>query len=277
MKIILDDETVSTPKKNKPSLLWYLYHAWAAICFITYFKVSGLLDFSIGLPTGSDPDSASDFAAKSSLIQVSLFAIGYFLSTYILKVVDKVFTVEIERKIFKILLPILYVIASIILAIATKSVFSTEDKLSTPERKERQSRSFNQDTTIAFTTIQSADGLTDEDLNQDTLSILENWVLETMQKKIKEQRINNGDNSDEYISDIKSSSVYNLVDGKKLAIIKINHNNLMRMATIMGIKGNELVRISCMRSDNRDIPIWSGNCGEEISESLGLTISTPDS
>ena len=39
----------------------------------------------------------------------------------------------------------------------------------------------------------------------------------------------------------------------------------------MGIEGTELIRVSCNRIGNQDIPVSSGVCGDEVRKSLGVT------
>ena len=71
---------------------------------------------------------------------------------------------------------------------------------------------------------------------------------------------------------VNAKSVYMRVGGKKLAIIKINMDSLMRSTTIIGIKGNELHRVSCIRASNHDISVWSGVCGKKIEETFNVSI-----
>ncbi len=42
--------------------------------------------------------------------------------------------------------------------------------------------------------------------------------------------------------------------------------------TLIGIKGTELLRVSCIRASNHDIPVWFGECGNEVLKTFGVSI-----
>ena len=124
-------------------------------------------------------------------------------------------------------------------------------------------------------TVQSAEGCTDEDLDQTGLKNLETWVVNTMikNKKSKSTYAELGYDPNSFNPKVvEANSVYVTVNGKKLAVIKVNMDNSVRSVTIMGIKGTELHRVSCIRNSNHDIPVWSGECGKKIQEVFGVAI-----
>lgn len=121
---------------------------------------------------------------------------------------------------------------------------------------------------VAMVTVQSAEGVTDADLDQTGLKNLETWVVNTIIKKSKSKYAELGYDPNSFNPKVEASSVYVTVNGKKLAVIKVNENNSVRGVTIMGIKGTELHRVNCIRYSNHDIPVWSGECGKKIQEVL---------
>lgn len=125
---------------------------------------------------------------------------------------------------------------------------------------------------MAFTTIQSAEGVTEADLDQAGLKNFETWLVEKMLQKGRNEYAEMGYNPKDFKPKVIANSVYVIVGGKKLAIIKVNMDNSMRWVTIMGIKGNELHRVSCIRNSNHDIPVWSGECGNKVNEVFGVSI-----
>ncbi len=124
----------------------------------------------------------------------------------------------------------------------------------------------------AYSTIQTAEGVTEADLDQAALSDLETWLVETMLQKGRNSYAEMGYNPKDFKPKVSANSVYVAAGGKKLAIIKINMDNSMRSVTIMGIKGDELHRVSCIRASNQDIPVWSGPCGDEINKTFGVSV-----
>ena len=87
-----------------------------------------------------------------------------------------------------------------------------------------------------------------------------------MIKKSKSKYAELGYDPNSFNPKVEANSVYVTVNGKKLAVIKVNMDNSVRSVTIMGIKGTELHRVSCIRNSNHDIPVWTGECGKKIQE-----------
>ena len=125
---------------------------------------------------------------------------------------------------------------------------------------------------MAFTTIQTSEGVTEADLDQQGLKNLENWIVEMWRQKAKNSFIEMGGKPEAFKPNMTAKSVYVTAEGKKLAIIKVNMDNAVRMVTIMGIVGDELHRVGCLRASNHDIPVWSGECGKKVNEVFGVSI-----
>ena len=122
----------------------------------------------------------------------------------------------------------------------------------------------------AFTTVQSADGVTESDLDQTLLNNLEKWIVGTIQQKGELYFSEIGLDPTTFNPEFSASSLYAIVEGKKLALIKVSSSSF-RLVTVMGIKGTELIRVACIRRGNHDIPVWHGVCGDEVRKSLGVT------
>ncbi len=140
---------------------------------------------------------------------------------------------------------------------------------------ENASSSSKQNTTeikpvLVLTTVQDAEGGSESDFNQTGLKALEKWTLDTMLKKGKSNYAEQGYNPKDFNPKFTAKSLYLVAGGKKFAIIKVNANNAIRSVTILGFKGKEQVTVNCIRASNHDIPIWSGNCGNEVNKTFGV-------
>jgi len=124
----------------------------------------------------------------------------------------------------------------------------------------------------AFTTIQDAGGIQESNMNNTFLKNSETWIVDTMTKKAKSNYVANGYNLNDFKSDINAKSVYMNMSGYKFAIIKLEINKAVRSVTIMGLKQNNLYRITCLRGSNHDIPVWSGTCGNEIKKNFDIKL-----
>lgn len=125
---------------------------------------------------------------------------------------------------------------------------------------------------VVIVTEQSAEGVTDADLDQAGLKNLETWVVNTMIEKGKSTYEELGYDPNTFNPKVDANSVYANVSGKKLAVIKINMDNSVRHVVIMGIIGNKLLRVHCTRNSNHDILVWSGECGNKVKEIFGVSI-----
>lgn len=125
---------------------------------------------------------------------------------------------------------------------------------------------------IAVITRQDSEGITSNDLNQEVLNNLESWVIETILKKSKIAFTDLGNDPNQFNPRVNASSVYININDKKLAIIKITLEEAVRSVAIIGIDKNELIRVTCLRESNHDIPVFSGVCGDKVHEAFGVSI-----
>jgi len=259
--------------KDKPSRWWMLFHFWGGVCLKTYTDISGLSQLLFGSSKGSDPSAAYSYAGTAALIAVGTVALGYFLSKFLVKAIDRGGLSSKGKFIVKIILPFGYFAGAVFLSMATAPLFAPSVGISqSSSPASQQAKPTTMKPVMAFTTVQSAEGVTEADLDQECLKNLENWIVQTMLKKGRNKFAEMGYNPKDFKPKVSAKSVYVTAGGKKLAIIKVNMNNSMRSVTVMGIQGNELHRVSCIRSSNHDIPVWSGPCGNKIDEVFGVNI-----
>jgi len=262
--------TSQKDKGGKPSRWWMLYHFWAGICLKAYVDVSGLSKYVLGAPGGADPSSASSYAGSAAILAVGVVVLGYFLSKSLINIIDGSAMENKVKMILKTILPIAYFAGAVFLAMATAPLFAASDSIQKTSTTITQQSAMKP--VMAFTTVQSSEGVTEADLNQTALATLETWIVETILQKGRNKYAEMGYNPKDFKPKVEANSVYITVGGKKLAVIKVNMDNSMRSVTIMGIKGTELHRVSCIRASNHDIPVWSGECGKEVRKTFGVSI-----
>lgn len=255
---------------DKPSGWWMLYHFWAGICAKVYVDISGLSKFIVGPSSGSDPASASSYAMFYALVAVGAVGLGYFLSKSLVDFIDKSAMPRKGRAALKSIFPFGYFMVAVLLSAVTAPMFAQSAHIQQLSRPVAQKRSMKP--VMAFTTSQDSEGITEEDLDQPALKNLETWIVETMLKKGRDKYAEMGYNPKEFKPRVSANSVYVNVGGKKLAVIKINMGESMRLVTIIGIRGSEVLRVSCIRASKQDIPVWSGECGDEVKKAFGVSI-----
>lgn len=122
----------------------------------------------------------------------------------------------------------------------------------------------------AITTSQSAGGILNINLDKETLKELETEMVGAMVDSLKSEYIKRGYTPN--FNDIKSTSKLITTGGINLVVIKTTINKTQKTLMILGIKDNELRRVSCSGVSSEDIPITSGKCAEEIYKSLGVSL-----
>jgi len=125
---------------------------------------------------------------------------------------------------------------------------------------------------IAAITRQDSEGGTSDKFDQVLLRNFESWIIETILKKGKNRFEELGYDPNKFNPKVNANSVYLEVSGEKLAIIKIRFEDVMRSVSIIGIKGNELIRVTCFRYSNHDIPVFAGECGNKVNEAFGIPV-----
>lgn len=259
--------TNPTNEKPKPSLWSIIPNTLGAACLKLYTDTSGLSGFLLGSESGYS--SASSYAKTAMVITGVALVIGYFLSSVIVRSIDRADLTKGGKWVLKIFLIFGYFIGAIGLGAATKPLFiATADSSQTflPESSSIQP-------VIAARTIQSAEGATQADFSLGFLNEIEKWAVEIMHQKYKNHYVEMGFESEYVRPKIIARSSYVVIEERKLGIIKTDINNFMRLITIIGINGAELHRVTCFRVSDHHIPVFSGVCGKKVTEAFNVDIS----
>lgn len=124
---------------------------------------------------------------------------------------------------------------------------------------------------ITAVSTQSSDGVTEADLDQQGLMRLQDWIVNMTAEKTALVSGDAAFDSAAYTQSLNPQSVYISVAGRKLAVTKLRPPRA-RIVSIIGIRGNELIRVLCMRDSPEDIVVLSGACGREVSRSFQITL-----
>jgi hypothetical protein len=263
-------ESVDTADQVKPSRWYTVYHIWAGMCVKLFSDVSGLSKLLLGASKGSDPSSAFTHATTAAVIAVGLVTLGYFGSKSLLKGIEASALSQRAKIVAKSILPIVYLLGAVLLAVAVSLLISAP-----PISRTSSIPAPDSDTmapVLVFDTVQSAEGVTEADLDQSGLKNLETWIVNTILEKGRAKFAKLGHDPSCFKPSISANSVYIDVGGKRLAVIKVQMDNSVRSVTVLGIKGPELHRVSCLRSSNHDIPVWRGECGSKVRQVFGVSV-----
>jgi ankyrin repeat protein len=126
---------------------------------------------------------------------------------------------------------------------------------------------------IAIVTLQDPQGATEAEMDLDALKKIENYMLETTLKSARENYLKSGGNASKFDLKPETSAVYMLVGGKKLAVVKLSVSDAFRSVWIVGFRGENLVRVACLRKSSESIPLFTGACGQKVSEGFGITVT----
>lgn len=124
---------------------------------------------------------------------------------------------------------------------------------------------------VTAVATQSSEGVTEADLDQQGLMRLQDWVVNMT---VEKTALVSGDSEFDTVAFTQSlspQSVYITVAGKKFAVTKMSPPGA-RLVSIIGISGDELIRVVCVRDSPEEIVVLSGACGQEISRSFQLTL-----
>ena len=121
-----------------------------------------------------------------------------------------------------------------------------------------------------FTSSQTSDGMTQDDLNMEMLTAIELTTTNKFKEKMVDIMIADGIKQPKF--EINASSVYVTVQGLKLAVVKLKIESTNQVF-IYGIKGDELLRVLCISQTKKTIPISYGKCGEAIKKVYGVDVS----
>lgn len=111
---------------------------------------------------------------------------------------------------------------------------------------------------------QSADGITESQFDQTFLDNLTSWTVERTEANSRKHL--DAANAEANEPKLTGEAVYLERYGHKLAIVRLRLGTITPMATIVGIKGAELVRVLCTTSAPENVAITSGPCDAKLKE-----------
>lgn len=125
-----------------------------------------------------------------------------------------------------------------------------------------------------ITAITAEDGEGSDQSAMDMLALknLEAAMLKMTIEKARRSYAAQGHDLKTFKPSVQSNAVYMTVGGKKLAVIKATMNSNVRAVWIIGVQRDQILRVTCLRSSNHDIPIFSGECGARLTEAFGVSI-----
>ena len=124
----------------------------------------------------------------------------------------------------------------------------------------------------AFVTIQDAEGMTEANMDTASLKRFEQWMVQRTVERAKQSYASQGFDPKMFNPKAEVGSVYVLVGGKKLAVVRLTMDNQVRSVWIIGFHRGDFLRVACIRASNHDIPLFSGECGQKITEAFGVVV-----
>ena len=119
-------------------------------------------------------------------------------------------------------------------------------------------------------TSQSADGVTDDQLTQEVAVAWERYAADRIASKttaIAKERDIKGS-----IPSIKSESVVIQTKNRRLIVVRMLINETARSVEILGIQGETLLRVMCVRESLDEILLTTGSCADQIHETFGVRL-----
>ena len=125
---------------------------------------------------------------------------------------------------------------------------------------------------VTAITVQDTEGTSESDMDLDALKKLEQHMVQTILTKARANYAKQGFDPKTYNPQVDVGSVYTISGGKKLAVIKMTVDSQVRTVSIMGFNGGQFLRVTCIRGSNHDIPVFSGECGQKVTEAFGVSL-----
>ena len=121
---------------------------------------------------------------------------------------------------------------------------------------------------------QPSEGITEANFNQDFLTNLESWVVE----RTKANATKYWDAAKVPQSMRNVSGEGTLVEryGHRFAVIRVRAADQTPNATIVGIEGDEFIKIGCVNRSGSDVTITDGPCDAKIREVFSVPAGGPN-
>ena len=123
-------------------------------------------------------------------------------------------------------------------------------------------------------TREITDQLTEQNLTDPFIvEATENHLLELLKKKMNgagTEAFYEAGGVGEFNPSYSSESWSLIVDGRNFVIVRIDVNGMLQCTTIIGIQGNELIKVSGLRKGQKLVPHMHGKCVEKVEEIFGV-------
>ena len=126
---------------------------------------------------------------------------------------------------------------------------------------------------IAVISMQDTEGTSEADLDLDARKRLEQMMVDITLRRGRENYAKQGFDPKSYNPKVEANSVYMMTGGKKLVVIRMSIDSQARTVWVMGFHRGQFVRVTCIRASNHHIPIFSGACGQKITEAFDVSIT----
>lgn len=120
-----------------------------------------------------------------------------------------------------------------------------------------------------FMSKQSSDGVVQESMNIEFLNALEEHTKKRV--KFHAEAYLKSIGSKNTNVDIQASSVYVYAGSYKLAVTRL-YTPSASQVHILGIRGNQAIRVACVNENPNPIPLSYGKCADKIYEAYGIRI-----
>ena len=116
---------------------------------------------------------------------------------------------------------------------------------------------------------QAADGVTQTHMDQNFLNNLEEYLITRSEEKMENHYKSRGLPVPEL--KILAESNYIELGSTKLAIVRIFEEGVSNSALILGVKGDEVLRVFCASRNTYQVEVSTGECGKKIEDTFGVS------
>lgn len=277
MEIVTEDKPETQKEESR---WWNIYHIWGGMCFVMFMGATGMVARIIVKPSMPTHAEASSYGHKQGLLIVLLMVLGFLISKYVCRLLNRKIEKSSLRTVIKTLLPVLYFIGVIVGgAIHASNKGSSSSYHSTATRDIKSASLPGQDSDVqpvkVFTVEQGVDGASNDSMTSEVLGLLEQDQIERWKEKARKKYVEQGFRAVDFNPKIEKTSYILTAEKIKLGVINLLIDDSVRLVTIIGFKTNSMSRISCMRLSHHDIPVMTGECGDDVKKAFGLRDINP--
>ncbi|MBU2570811.1 MAG: hypothetical protein KJ725_12430 [Gammaproteobacteria bacterium] len=138
----------------------------------------------------------------------------------------------------------------------------------TPE-KSKETSDFNEPELTVIVNRQASEGVTQDHMNQKFLDNFESYSIQRIREKF----------ADHYKArslpvpelKVRAESNYIILGTTKLAITRVFEEGVSNAALILGIKGDEILRVGCFSRSTYQVEVSAGECGKKIEQTYDVS------